>query len=379
MAFFNKLSKLNPWKRHRKSRTGRRKDSLSYDRLEPKQLLAGITFQAGILTINGSSGRDIAKVDQVDATRVQVKLNKLTPQLFNASQVKKIVFHGGAGNDEFRNNTGLASVAYGGDGNDKLYGGWGNDELYGGNGNDQLFGGNGNDKLYGDGGNDGLSGGAGNDLLFGGTGLDKIDGGVGTDVSVYSGSFRSHQFKKKGSGIAVSLVSGGGSETNNGIESYRFADITKTAAALFPTAPPSGSNNSTGAVENGFFTNAETKSRDLLNNYRRSQGRANLANQAALNTFAENWSRQMINVGLKHSPEADRIKLATSNGFKLIAENVAWVSGTYSRDQAMNELHKLWVNSPSHKTNMLNAQYKFVGVGIAYGNGRWYGTHVFAG
>jgi len=377
MVFFNKLSHLNPWNRDRKSRKVRRKDSLSYDRLEPKQLLAAITFQDGIVTINGSSGRDVARVDHLDAARVQVKLNKLTPQVFNASQVKKIVFHGGAGNDEFRNNTGIASLAYGGDGNDKLYGGWGNDELHGGNGNDQLYGGNGNDKLYGGNGNDRLFGGAGNDLLDGGTGLDRIDGGLGTDVSVYAGSFASHKFKKSGSGIAVSLVVGGRAETNNGIENFRFAGgVTKTAAALFPVTSPT---NGTAAIENGFFTGAEIRSRDLLNEFRRTQGRLNLANQAALNAFAENWSRQMINVGLKHSPEADRIKLATSNGFKLIAENVAWVSGTYSRDQAMTELHKLWVNSQSHKTNMLNAQYKFVGVGIAYGNGRWYGTHVFAG
>jgi uncharacterized protein YkwD len=360
MIFFNWFG--NKSARRRTSRSIRKVDHLYFERLEPRQLLAGIAFQNGIVTINGSAGRDVAKVDHVDASRIRVTLNRLAPQVYNAAQISQIVFHGGAGNDQFRNNTGKPSIAYGGSGNDTLIGGWGNDELYGGDGNDRL------------------SGGAGNDRLDGGTGTDRIDGGSGADVSVYHGNASSYQFKKRGTGIAV-FFAGGGSETNNGIETFQFADGTRSVSSLFPP-PSSGGNNGSGgnaAVENGLFTGAEVRSLDLLNAHRRSQGRSDLSNHSALNTYAENWSRQMISVGLQHSPESQRMQLATTNRFQLIGENVAWVSGSYSRDQAMTEIHRLWINSASHNQNMLESRYTFVGVGIAFGNGRWYGTHIFAG
>src|SRR4051794_30653433 len=54
------------------------------------------------------------------------------------SQVKSVVFNGGAGNDVFRNSTEIQSEAFGDSGNDTLVGGSGIDILDGGDGDDSL-------------------------------------------------------------------------------------------------------------------------------------------------------------------------------------------------------------------------------------------------
>jgi hypothetical protein len=87
---------------------------------------------------------------------------------------------GGAGNDTLIGNGGNDQIL-GGDANDTLYGSDGNDSLYGEGGNDQILGGNGNDTLYGGEGNDSLSGEGGNDRLFGEGGADQLRGSDGND------------------------------------------------------------------------------------------------------------------------------------------------------------------------------------------------------
>jgi Ca2+-binding RTX toxin-like protein len=109
-----------------------------------------------------------------------------------ASQVRGIVFNGGAGDDTFivRDNSPIPVTAYGGAGDDMLTGGSGNDVLDGGPGCDVLTGGAGNDLLTdvnlvpanpGDE-SDVLRGGPGNDILLGGYGKDTLDGGAGDDL-----------------------------------------------------------------------------------------------------------------------------------------------------------------------------------------------------
>jgi uncharacterized protein YkwD len=358
MRIFQWIRRRNAEKRSRPSRTGRRVNSVAYERFETRQLLASIVFQEGVVTINGTPKRDVAAVDHLDASRIRVTLNRLTPQVFQAAQVTKIIFHGGAGNDQFRNNTGRPSEAYGGPGNDTLIGGWGNDALYGGDGNDRLI------------------GGAGNDRLDGGPGIDRIDGGSGSDIAIYHGPRSSYILKAKGQGVAVHFGTGRTHETTYGIETFQFSD---GLIGVQPPPPPGSGTPGNPAVENGNFTQAEATSRDLLNSFRTSNGRSALTINNALTNYAENWSRQMIGLGLRHSSSASLMALAQNNGFQYVGENVALASGNYTREQAIQLFHDGWSNSPSHRPNMLGSQFTTIGIGIAFSNGTWYGTHVFAG
>ncbi len=95
------------------------------------------------------------------------------------SKVTNIEFHGGRGNDVFVNNTNVASVIFGDEGNDWLYGGFADDLIYGGDGRDRLHGRKGNDVLFG---------GNAKDHLFGRFGVNEIDGGEGRDVIYASGN-----------------------------------------------------------------------------------------------------------------------------------------------------------------------------------------------
>jgi uncharacterized protein YkwD len=353
--FFQKLLrcfKLPNRRPARHSKSKRKLDRLNFESLESRQLLAGITFQQGVVTIEGSPAKDSAVVDALDGGRLRVTLNRNLVREYTASQVTKIVFYGREGNDQFRNNSGIPSEAHGGPGNDTLIGGWGPDVLNGGDGNDRLI------------------GNAGNDKLNGGVGKDRIDGGPGEDTAIYQGNLSSYTVTRKGKAINVNFVAGRINEATLGIEKFQFSNTTIDAPPLVPPG--------IGATENGFFTDAEVKSRSLLNNFRAAQGRLALTGNNALNAYAENWSQRMIEIGMQHSSTADQLRLAQANGFQSIGENVAWYSGKLSRERVMEEIHKLWINSQKHRVNMLSTQFKMVGVGIAYGNGRWYATHVFA-
>ena len=163
-----------------------RERALNFQSLESRIVLAaaiGYDRASRTVSIVGSEGSDSAQVRQQGANLV-VSLNSAAGRLSRtvpAAQVSRVVFTGLAGNDTFTNQTGIASRADGGAGDDILRGGRGVDQLSGGDGNDQLFGGEGNDTLDGGTGNDAAWGGAGNDQVMGGDGNDKVYGDAGND------------------------------------------------------------------------------------------------------------------------------------------------------------------------------------------------------
>ena len=158
-----------------------------FESLEGRRLFSGGISNLGtIVLITGDSSPDTAKVT-TDGPHLFVSLQHgqhTHTKTYNTSSVSAIMFNGGDGNDVFRNDTGIGSMAFGGNGNDMLTGGSAGDVLYGGNGTDVLSGRGGNDKLYGQAGADFLFGGSGNDYLDGGADSvkDFVFGQVGTDT-----------------------------------------------------------------------------------------------------------------------------------------------------------------------------------------------------
>jgi Ca2+-binding RTX toxin-like protein len=153
------------------------------ENLEDRRLLAaGISFNAGVVTITGTDAADRAVVTQRRGNLTVVLSGGVSAtQTFHKSDVKQIIFDGGAGDDVFVNLSSVRALAMGGDGNDLLIGGRRNDILIGGAGDDILIGGRGNDTLEGGAGNDRLQGNRGNDHLFGEDGDDRLLADPGRD------------------------------------------------------------------------------------------------------------------------------------------------------------------------------------------------------
>lgn len=159
-----------------------------FQALETRQLLAGITWESasGVITVDGSSSADTVLVSTA-GTQLTVAFSGVATRSFTTTEVREIRFFGRDGDDSFRNDAAVPSLAYGQKGNDTLTGGSLQDVLHGGGGADQLFGAGGDDLLIGDTGADLLNGGAGVDWLDGGADNDQLFGMEGDDT-IYTGA-----------------------------------------------------------------------------------------------------------------------------------------------------------------------------------------------
>lgn len=164
----------------RRRRHNRKLYRAEYGKLEPRNLLAGITFQGGEVLVEGAGGNDRVEVHAI-GNQIEVTLNGFEPQQFSANEVDSIRFRGHNGNDKFINNTDIDSFAYGHGGNDTFVGGGGNDRFQGGAGDDSLNGSGANDMLRGNEGDDSIVGGEQHDRIFGGDGNDRLWGMDGRD------------------------------------------------------------------------------------------------------------------------------------------------------------------------------------------------------
>jgi hypothetical protein len=105
--------------------------------------------------------------------------------------------------------------------------------------NNIIKGNKGNNTLDGAGGNDTLQGGDGNDVLVGGAGNDSVNGGNGTDTAQFSGNFATYAFNYNSITSSYTVYGSDGSiDTVTGVESFQFADGTRTPALLPITSGP---------------------------------------------------------------------------------------------------------------------------------------------
>jgi len=201
--------------RPKSSRPRRRCRRVQFEALESRWLLASdaidYSSDSRVITIDGTSRDDDVTVREVSNNQIEVSFRNGSEdgsERFDADRVRRIVFYGRGGDDEFTNDTSIDSYAEGGDGNDVLRGGSGDDELrgdddedeldgndgddllrggddddrlMGGDGDDELRGERGRDRLYGDDDDDRLIGGDHEDRLYGGDGNDVLEGGAATD------------------------------------------------------------------------------------------------------------------------------------------------------------------------------------------------------
>ncbi len=312
---------------------------------------------------------------------------------------------GGSGHDQIFGRVG-ADTIIAGNGNDRALGGSDNDQIYGGAGNDTLFGETGNDKLFGQDGADTMHGNAGDDILRGGNqsdnlyggeqsdrlfgdagndnlrgdaGLDVINGGANNDRASYTGNFGQFEFAGTGQQVVISV--GTSLESLTELETLFFNDRSVQTANLNGGSGGNGGGSDSGDDDDSVdFEAVEREILRLLRVFRSQNGRGAVTNSSALNNFAENWSEDMGRNGFRHSTNAARAALLESDETGN-AENIGFIGNIgQSADSIAEDLHNQWINSSIHRTNMLNASYDRVGIGVSLAaNNRWYATVVFYG
>jgi uncharacterized protein YkwD len=111
--------------------------------------------------------------------------------------------------------------------------------------------------------------------------------------------------------------------------------------------------------------------RSLINDTRSLYKRIGLRLNSRLSLVAQRHSARMAKLDrLHHNPNL--VKDVGDMPWKILGENVG-VGAT------VNTLHKAFMNSPSHRANILRSAYRLVGIGVVSRGGRTWVTVVFYG
>jgi len=119
-------------------------------------------------------------------------------------------------------------------------------------------------------------------------------------------------------------------------------------------------NHCSGGVCTKQYVGSEWENRivDLVNVERRRHGLKPLRMAERLMTSARSWSRT----------QANNHRMYHSSGLG-VGENVAW----NQRDPS--DVMRAWMNSAGHRRNILNPNYREIGVGVVVSNGPYYTQH----
>ncbi|MFT8311106.1 MAG: CAP domain-containing protein [Sporolactobacillus sp.] len=104
----------------------------------------------------------------------------------------------------------------------------------------------------------------------------------------------------------------------------------------------------------------------LVNNVRAQNGLQALQVKPELQNFARQWSQQQFSNGaMSHG-------MMNFSRNTIAGQNVAYAKGDvnyFGWDQIWSAQATMdgWMNSPDHRANILKPQYKYIGVGVVYG------------
>jgi uncharacterized protein YkwD len=153
--------------------------------------------------------------------------------------------------------------------------------------------------------------------------------------------------------------------------SLAFTGLVQTGSAQAATSCPNAAaplTNSTTSVNN--VRNAIIC---LTNEQRKARALPALVVNVKLTNAAQNYSLDMVRrkffLPSTHSdPDGDTLdKRLTQAGYcpgcKFFGENIRWASGSPTAQQTVDA----WMASTGHRNNILNANFREIGVGVAYG------------
>ena len=124
---------------------------------------------------------------------------------------------------------------------------------------------------------------------------------------------------------------------------------------------------------------------DEVNATRGAHGVRPLADDPRLATAAIDFAAELARTRrLTHDSDtpgrrtlAERLAAAGMTQWQLIGENLAMTAGGAEAMPA--QVVRLWLDSPGHRRNLLQADFTLSGIGVARtGDGHWYVTQVYA-
>ncbi|MDZ5695908.1 CAP domain-containing protein [Chelativorans sp. M5D2P16] len=121
----------------------------------------------------------------------------------------------------------------------------------------------------------------------------------------------------------------------------------------------------------------------LVNDSRRTEGLPPLEMSATLNAAAEAHAEDMArrNFYAHRSPEgrdvADRYRAAGGGDWAIIAENISSCISCARPAGQLRAFHTGWMQSPGHRSNILDPRVDRFGFGMAAAEGRLYAVQTF--
>lgn len=111
------------------------------------------------------------------------------------------------------------------------------------------------------------------------------------------------------------------------------------------------------------------RSIQLANQVREASGARPVLSNPTLQAKAQSWADVLASRGtLVHSNLAQ----GTGGGWRALGENLA-------KATSVDDAHRLFMNSSSHRSTMLDRRYSQVGIGVAVRGGTYYVVQVFGG
>jgi uncharacterized protein YkwD len=141
------------------------------------------------------------------------------------------------------------------------------------------------------------------------------------------------------------------------------AFVAVLAPAAFSTAPATSRTDSAILLESDVL--------QQLNEIRAEHALPPLRSNAKLAAAAEQHSREMASSGYFDHASADGSSFSSriahwyplaNYGSWVVGENILWASPSVGATRAM----RMWMRSPEHRANILNADWRDVGVGAVH-------------
>ncbi|WUH78988.1 CAP domain-containing protein [Streptomyces sp. NBC_00435] len=176
---------------------------------------------------------------------------------------------------------------------------------------------------------------------------------------------------RKGGGFGGSGVFGGSGAGRSGGSSGSGGSGGSGGSSVFGSGGAGGSGGS-GTVN----SNAESAVLALVNKERAAAGCGPVAMNAKLSTAARTYSDTMARSGVMSHTGPDGSSMtsrveATGYKWSSLGENIA--RGQDDADSVMNS----WMNSSGHRENILNCEYRDIGIGVHMGDGGPWWTQDF--
>lgn len=136
-------------------------------------------------------------------------------------------------------------------------------------------------------------------------------------------------------------------------------------------------------VRIGYRLQERRRSRQLriINHYRRKHKLAPLKVYYALDRIAKSHSKYMArHHTCNHNgfaSRADKVRRQTGSG--LVGENCFKYPSRHYNTRLAIKLVDGWMKSPGHKANLLNPNFRRLGIGIIVSKGYCYATQIFSG